>query len=200
MYQQQPSRIKCARRPGAVRSRMRGVTLTEVLVVIAIVAILMGIGLPSYRYITTSYRIAGEINGLLGDIQFARAEAVKEGQNVTVCVANSTGTDCSMGATAWQGGWIVFSDPASALTTGGNAALVLRRQIAFTGHDTFDNAATGALIFNREGIVTGLLASGGALIPLHEPTLNVSWTRCLQISNVGAAFVVQHTTPGVTCT
>jgi len=175
---------------------MSGVTLIELLIVITIVAILMGIGVPSYRYISTSYRISGEINGLLGDVQFARAEAVKEGQNVTVCVS-SDGLTCA--GTAWQAGWIVFSDPTSAKTTNGNAALVLRRQAAFTGSDTFSNAATGALIFNREGLASGLLSSGGALIPLHEPTGNVNWTRCLQLTNVGAAFVVQHTTPGVSC-
>ncbi len=167
------------------------------MVVVSIVAILMGVGIPTYRYITTSYRISGEINGLLGDMQFARAEAVKEGQNVTICVS-SDGLACS--GTAWQAGWIVFADPTSSLTTGGNAALVLRRQAAFTGSDTLDNGATGSLIFNREGLAGGLLATGGATIPLHEPTANVSWTRCLQISNVGAAVVVQHTTTGASCT
>jgi type IV fimbrial biogenesis protein FimT len=178
-------------------SRMTGVTMIELLIVITIVAILMGIGVPSYRYITTSYRISGEINGLLGDVQFARAEAVKEGQNVTVCVSTD-GASCAA-STGWQAGWIVFSDPTSAKTTNGHPELVLRRQVAFTGGDTFDNGATGALIFNREGLVAGLLTSGGALIPLHEPTANVNWTRCLQLSNVGAAFVVQHTSVG-SCT
>jgi type IV fimbrial biogenesis protein FimT len=176
---------------------MTGVTMIELLVVIAIIGILMGIGVPSYKYITTSYRLSGEINGLLGDVQFARAEAVKEGQNVTVCVS-ADGLTCA--GTSWQTGWIVFADPTSALTTNGNAALVLRRQAAFTGSDTFYNAATGAVIFNREGLASGLLNSGGAVIPLHEATGNLSWTRCLKLSNVGAAFVVQNTTPGVSCT
>ena len=60
--------------------RQNGFTITELLVVMAIVAILLGIGVPSYRYITNSYRLSAEINSLSGDLQYARAEAVKEGQ------------------------------------------------------------------------------------------------------------------------
>ena len=197
MIQQHPSQSSDSRTSGAVPARMAGVTLLELLIVIAIVGILMAVGVPSFKYITTSYRISGEINGLLGDVQFARAEAVKEGQNVTVCVS-SDGLTCA--GTTWQSGWIVFPDPTSSLTTNGNAALVLRRQAAFTGSDTFTNGATGAVIFNREGLASGLLNSGGAVIPLHEATGNLAWTRCLQLSNVGAAIVVQNTTAGVSCT
>jgi type IV fimbrial biogenesis protein FimT len=200
MYQQHASRISHSCSADAGRPRMTGVTLLELLIVIVIASILMAIAMPSYKYITTSYRISGEINGLLGDVQFARAEAVKEGQNVTLCVVNGMGNDCATGAvTAWQNGWIVFSDPTSGKTTGGNAALILRQQAAFSSSDTL-SSSIGSMIFNREGLVTGLLSSGGATLTLHDPTATVAWTRCLQVSNVGAAFVVQNTTPGASCT
>ena len=71
--------------------RAAGFTLTEMMVVMAIVAILLSVGVPSYRYITNSYRMSSEVNGLLGDLMYARAEAIKEGNGVTVCAsANST--------------------------------------------------------------------------------------------------------------
>ena len=48
--------------------RHGGFSITELMVVVAIVAILLGIGAPSYRYITNSYRMSAEVNGLLGDL------------------------------------------------------------------------------------------------------------------------------------
>src|SRR3984885_557009 len=94
------------------RRRIAGVTLLEVLTVITIVCVLMALGVPSYQYITNANRISGEVNDLLGDMQYARSEAIKEGQTVSVCAsANPTSASptCS-GAITWQTGWIVFSD------------------------------------------------------------------------------------------
>jgi len=185
---------------------MRGVSLLELLAVIAIVGILMSIGVTSYRNITISYRISGEINGLLGDMQYARAEAIKEGQNVVICVSSS-GTDCTANDTNWNQGWIVFVDSAGTGSTGGNAALVLRHQVAFSSNsaggtsDTMSDGVTSRVSFDREGLALGLLTTmsgaGGALIPLHDPTSNATRTRCLQITNVGNVSVQQ---PSSTCT
>src|ERR1035438_3999731 len=83
-------------------NRMCGFTLVEILIAVAVVAILLTIGIPSFRYVTNSNRIAAEINGLLGDMQYARAEAVKEGQTVTVCESNDGATCAS--ATTWHKG------------------------------------------------------------------------------------------------
>ncbi len=90
----------------AARARC-GFTLVEMIMTMAIAAILLTIAIPSFRYVTNSNRIAGELNGLLGDLQFARAEAIKEGRTVTVCVSND-GATCA-NSTTWQSGWIVFS-------------------------------------------------------------------------------------------
>ena len=47
------------------RPPQRGFTMLELVVVMSIVAILMAIAIPSYRYVTNGNRIAAEINGLL---------------------------------------------------------------------------------------------------------------------------------------
>ena len=161
--------------------RMSGVTLLELLTVITIVGILMAIGVPAYRTVTNSSRIAAEVNGLLGDLQFARAEAIKEGQTVTVCVS-ADGANCT-NSTNWQSGWIVFSNPnGNAVVDGGET--VLRAQAPFTNTDTFQSTNNvAAVTFNREGFATGIAA--GALIKLHDATNNSTWTRCLAITRVG---------------
>ena len=133
----------------AQRRANRGITLFEILVVMGIVGILTAIGVPSFRYITTSNRIASEVNGLLGDLQFARAEAIKEGQTVTVCVSTDN-TNCSTTSTAWNSGWIVFSDVNNDATI--NTNIVLHKQTAFSGTDTFTASnSIGSISFNREG-------------------------------------------------
>jgi type IV fimbrial biogenesis protein FimT len=182
---------------------MAGVSLLELLAVIGIVAILMSIGVSSYRNITISYRISGEINGLLGDMQYARSEAIKQGQNVVICVAPSSSNTCVANNFNWDQGWIVFADPTGGKTTGGNAALILRRQPAFSTKgggvaDTLTDGVTSNVSFDREGLALGLLSTmsgaGGAVIPLHDPTGNAQRTRCLQVTNVGNVSVQQPTT------
>jgi type IV fimbrial biogenesis protein FimT len=184
---------------------MVGVSLVELLIVITIASILLAIGAVSYKSITTSARISSEVNGLAGDLQFARSEARKQGQNAVVCVANPAGNDCAANDTRWQDGWIVFIDTSvtNAKTTSGNAALVLRVQPAFTGvgtgaSDTLTDGVTSNFTFNREGQVQGLLTTmagaGGAVIPLHDSTSNATRTRCLQVTNAGNVSVQQPST------
>ena len=157
----------------------------------AIVGILMAVAVPSYRFVTNGNRIAAEVNGLLGDMQFARAEALKEGQTVTVCVS-SNGTSCAgTGVSTWQNGWIVFSDVnANAQVNTGSGDVIYRVQAPFTGTDTFvANPATGYVSFNREGFTTSNVATAGLQISLHAVTASSASTRCLNITYVGLMTV-----------
>jgi type IV fimbrial biogenesis protein FimT len=179
-----------------------GVSMVELLIVLTIAAILLAIGTAAYKNVTASYRISSEINGLLGDMQYARSEAIKQGQNVVICVSTS-GTDCTTGNTNWNLGWIVFVNTATPPSTGGNAALVLRAQAAFTGTDTLTDGVTSNVAFDREGLALGLLSTmsgnGGAVLPLHDAAHTASRTRCLQVTNVGNVSVQQPATLS-TCT
>ncbi len=175
-----------------------GFTLLELLTVIAVVGILTAIGVPSYRYVIDSSRMAAEINALLGDLQFTRAEAVKEGQTVTACVSADT-VRCA-GNAAWSSGWIVFSDPnANAQADAGES--VLRVQKTFVGTDSFiASNGVSAITFNREGFATAI--PNGTLITLRDATASTSRTRCLAITLVGlmTSQLYGTTTNGVTCT
>jgi type IV fimbrial biogenesis protein FimT len=174
--------------------RAAGFTLLELLITISIAAILLTIGIPSFRYITNANRISGEVNGLLGDLQFARAEAVKEGRTVTVCVGNASG--CT-GTTAWQNGWIVFSDPTDVGVLDLPNETVLRIQSPFSSTDTFDASnGVSAITFNREGYAVGI--ANGTLIELHDSTDTSVWTRCLSVNLSGETATEIY--DGVNCT
>jgi len=181
----------CVANP-ASRRTSRGYNMIEMITVMSIVAILVAIAGPSYRYVTNANRIASEGNGLLGDLQYARAEAIKEGQGVSVCVSNDTKT-CT-GGSAWQDGWIVFSD------VNGNGAVdagdtVLRVQAKFSGSDTFVATPNLAVVtFNREGFAA---VADGTMITLQTVPEVTSYTRCLSVRLVGLIAIQPYN--GGTC-
>jgi type IV fimbrial biogenesis protein FimT len=170
-----------------VRKQILGFTLLEVLTVITIVAVLMAVGVPSYQYVTSANRISGEVNGLLGDMQYARSEAIKEGQTVTVCSStNSTSTAPTCSASnAWQNGWIVFSDVNGSGAVDSPADTILRVGRAFPLGDTFNaNNNMQFVTFNREGFALNL-KNPPITVTLHAAVPTVGSTRCLQITIVG---------------
>jgi type IV fimbrial biogenesis protein FimT len=172
-----------------------GFTMVELLMTIAVAGIVAMIAIPSFRFVTNSNRIAGEVNGLLGDLQFARSEAIKEGVNVTVCVS-ALGASCD-GTVTWQSGWIVYSNPTG--TTIPTAGSILRIQSPFTGTDTFGaSQGVSTITFNREGYAGGIPA--GTLMTLHDSTASANWTRCVSVNLNGMSFTLKvGTVHGVTC-
>jgi type IV fimbrial biogenesis protein FimT len=161
-----------------------GFSLTELIITMSIAAILLAIGIPSFKYVTVSNRISTEVNGLLGDMQFARSEAVKEGLPVTVC-SSSDGQTCN-GGTAWQSGWIVFLDSNGNHAVDAPEEVVSRVQKRFSSTDTFvpDIGTFEWITFNREGYAQTNTAAVVTL-KLHDITSGTQWTRCLAITPVG---------------
>jgi type IV fimbrial biogenesis protein FimT len=153
-----------------------------------LVAVLATIAIPSFKYVTTSNRIAGEVNGLLGDMQFARSEAVKEGQSVTVCIAQNANLNSCAGNGAggnWALGWIVFLDTNGDKQVQPATEAIIRKQPAFSGTDTFAAPATfNALTFNR----LGYAPTAATTIKLHDATANANWTRCLAVGPIGSVL------------
>jgi type IV fimbrial biogenesis protein FimT len=172
---------------GLDRKRISGFTLVEVLTVITLVAVLMALGVPSYQYVTSANRISGEVNGMLGDLQYARSEAIKEGQTVTVCSsANPTAPapTCAGGTTGWQSGWIVFTDVNGTGAVDSPLDTILRVQRAFSLGDTFNADNNMKFVtFNREGFALGL--NNTVTVTLHAAVPDNGSTRCLQITIVG---------------
>lgn len=90
----------------------RGFTLVELLVGLAVGAILLAIAFPGYAFLVNTSRLAAVTNDLVSAIQLARSEAVKRGTRVTVCKTDDAMAAMPVCNTAanWQQGWLVFVD------------------------------------------------------------------------------------------
>jgi len=78
---------------------IRGFTLIELLIVLSIIGITLGIGLPGFQAIIASNRLTTSANSLVSALQLAKSEAIKSNRLVIVSKNGS-----------WASGWIVFAD------------------------------------------------------------------------------------------
>lgn len=86
----------------------QGLTLVELIAAVAIAAILVGVGVPSFFNLIADNNLTVATNELVTDMHYARSEAVSRVTPVAVC-ASDDGESCS-GDSDWGNGWIVFTD------------------------------------------------------------------------------------------
>jgi prepilin-type N-terminal cleavage/methylation domain-containing protein len=85
-------------------TRRNGFTLVEMMVVVAIVAVLTMIAIPSFRSLIRSLRASSEANAVVSAIRFMRAEAMKRGTTVSLTPP--------AGQASLSNGWVIFVDAA----------------------------------------------------------------------------------------
>jgi len=83
-----------------------GMTLVELLTTLAVVAVLATVAAPSFHTFQLNARRSTAVNGFLHTLFFARSEAIKRSQIVSVC-HSSDAKRCEPGPD-WSAGWIAF--------------------------------------------------------------------------------------------
>ena len=88
------------------RTVQKGVTLLEMMITLAILAIVLTVVAPSMQDFLIKNRITGEINEISGVVQYARHLAIDEQINVVICPS----ADFEACGTDWNNPKIVFID------------------------------------------------------------------------------------------
>lgn len=120
----------------------RGFTLIELIIALAVGAILLSIAVPGLTQLINGNRSTAYVNSLVGAIHLARSEAIKRNSAVVVC-ASSTGLSC---VGNWSQGWVVLDNDNPAGNPIGSGA----QSVNGLNVNALDGVL--ALVFDGEGI------------------------------------------------
>ena len=90
------------------QNRSRGFSLIELMMAVAVAAILLALASPNFQQAIGKTRLASAASELTGAVQLARAEAIRNNRRVTLC-RSVDGSNCDSSSSSWPG-WIVFVD------------------------------------------------------------------------------------------
>ena len=117
----------------------QGFTLIELMITIAILAILLGLGTPSLQTMIHNNQVAAQNNELMGLINFAKSESVRRNTDVTMLLTN--------GSTGWSA---IVEDPTNTADIEGCVVGQLRcannTRVGMTAGET-------TLVFNNRGYI-----------------------------------------------
>lgn len=157
-----------------------GFTLVELMVTVAVAAILLAIGVPSLTSLYENARVNNNIQKIQGILVFARNQAINYGTTVNVCTF-ATATTCDVTAD-WSGGIRVFIVDAKNVTT------ELRAIDKFNNSDKV-KGPSNIITFSADG-----LSSAGDII--YCPSGKTDLSKSVSVSSSGR---VSYGSDGSSC-
>jgi len=87
---------------------LAGFTIIELMLTIAVAAVILTLGVPSFQGLMERNQLTSNINRFISSLALARSESIKRNQRVVVCPSND-GIECA-NAGGYDNGWIIFVD------------------------------------------------------------------------------------------
>ncbi|VVS94958.1 GspH/FimT family pseudopilin [Desulfoluna spongiiphila] len=135
-------------------SNSRGMTLLELMVAVAIVAVLAGIGVPEFKQWAAGQRLNSSARDVHLVLQVARAEAIKTGDNVVVAFTEGVGASGQYLAFVDDDGDRTLDTGETTLESGSfpNGIDMFHARFDLSGSGTQNKDRTH---FGRHGLTTG---------------------------------------------
>jgi type IV fimbrial biogenesis protein FimT len=169
------------------RQPTAGFTLIELMVTVAVLAIVLRFAIPGMNDVILSNRLTSYANDFVSSALLARGEAIKRNRTVTLCAAGPADTSCAASG-GWQQGWIVAD-----LTVPADPQIIRRQAALDTGYQ-LRNAATTTIEFRSTGLPNTALT-----MSLCKTTTETKPTRALSVSATGQVAVGKAPYPLATC-
>ncbi|MDH5473111.1 MAG: GspH/FimT family pseudopilin [Gammaproteobacteria bacterium] len=192
-----------------IMKKLRGFTLVELMVVIAIAGLVLAFGMPALSPFIQNGRITTVTNDLISALYVARSEAIRMGSTGCVCPSNNptAGADATCNATDnWEMGWISFLDNSTGNCTfdggidGGGTDVLLKvwdgssYSDKMTVRATNDNNSINAVDYVRFNSRGATLTSGGVM---QQGVFNICDSRGVaDVNGKSVARGVQMTIAG----
>lgn len=160
--------------------REKGFSLLELMVTMAIAAIVLSVGVPSFRSVIMDNRLVTQANLFVTSINLARSAAVRYQRNATVCASanfDAAVPSCAV-STDWSNGWIVWVDKDRDTVT--DAGEVLAVFEPMTESLSFSSSGTAGFTYNARGFS---VVGGDALLLCDSRAAETG--RIIRVNAVG---------------
>lgn len=162
-------------------SSLRGMTMVEILIILAIASILIGLGAPQFVEFHERWQVLETARSLESTLMFARSEAIQRGGNIGIRKINKTAQGCQNSSTnqAWGCGWFVYAD----LNRNGswNTKEPKLSEVSLPGNINVMHTSGGINIkFDRYGMASGLNTKSFTFSPKRTGVKSSStYTLCM---------------------